>query len=124
MSVALTTPQVRDRSKTVTRRLGWYMLRVGDRLTLCPKVRGRKPGEGLERITTVVVTAVRCEPLNAITPADVVAEGFPQMSPEEFVRFFCASHRGCRPGTVVTRIQWRYTDLPGPVGASGEGGGA
>lgn len=108
MSVALTTPQVRDRTKTVTRRLGWHMLREGDQLILCPKVRGRKAGEPLERITTVTVTSIRREPLNAITPADVIAEGFPRMTPEQFVSFFIASHRGCSPGTVVTRIEWTY----------------
>ena len=123
MSVALTTPQVRDRTKTVARRLGWHMLRPGDRLTLCPKVRGRRPGEPLERITTVVVTAIRREPLNTITPADVIAEGFPRITPGEFIRLFCASHRGCRPETTVTRIQWRYEDEPRPVTAN-PGGGA
>lgn len=108
MAVALTTSQVRDRSKTVTRRLGWRFLKPGDRLTLCAKVRGRKPGEPLDRIVTVTVTSVRREALDAITAADVTAEGFPQMTPAEFIAFFCATHRGCAPGTEVTRIQWRY----------------
>ncbi len=44
MSVALTTDQVRSRQKTVTRRAGWTMLRAGDQLTVCPKVRGRRAG--------------------------------------------------------------------------------
>lgn len=77
MSVALTTDAVRRRQKTVTRRAGWQMLRSGDQLTLCPKVRGRRRGEPLDRIVTVDVISVRREPLNAITPADVTAEGFP-----------------------------------------------
>jgi hypothetical protein len=110
MAVSLTEAQARDRSKTVTRRTGWRMLRPGDQLTLCPKVMGRRHGEPLDRITTVEVTDVRREPLNAITPADVTAEGFPRMTPAEFVRFFCAAHRGCVPGSEVTRIQWRYLD--------------
>jgi hypothetical protein len=84
------------------------MLRVGDQLTLCRKVMGRRRGEPLVRIAAVEVTAVRRERLGAITPADVTAEGFPQMTPAEFVSFFCATHRGCAPGTEVTRIQWRY----------------
>jgi hypothetical protein len=110
MAVSLTEPQVRDRSKTVTRRVGWRMLRDGDQLTLCRKVMGRRRGEPLERIATVEVTAVRRERLNAITEADVAAEGFPQMTPAEFVSFFCGTHRGCGPGTEVTRIEWRYLD--------------
>lgn len=110
MSVALTTAQVSDRTKTVTRRLGWLMLQPGDQLTLCPKVRGRRPGEPLDRIATVEVTSVRREPLNAITANDVAAEGFPGMTPEKFVSFFTSTHRDCEPGTIVTRIEWRYTD--------------
>jgi hypothetical protein len=108
MAASLTEPQVRARTKTVTRRTGWRMLRAGDQLTLCRKVMGRRKGEPLERITDVEVTSVRRERLDAITPADVVAEGFPQMTPAEFVSFFCATHRGCHPATEVTRIQWRY----------------
>lgn len=48
MSCSETTQQVRDRTKTVTRRLGWWedkngrrLLKVGDRLTLCEQVMGR-----------------------------------------------------------------------------------
>lgn len=112
MSVSLTEGQVRDRTKTVTRRAGWLMLRVGDQLTLCRKVRGRRPGEELDRIVTVEVTAVRRERLDAITAADVAAEGFPEMTPAEFVSFFCGTHRGCGPADEVTRIEWRYLDGP------------
>jgi hypothetical protein len=108
--VSLTEDQVRQRAKTVTRRVGWRMLRPGDRLTLCRKVMGRRPGEPLERIADVEVTSVRREPLDAITATDVAAEGFPQMTPAEFVSFFCATHHGCRPGTEITRIEWCYLD--------------
>jgi hypothetical protein len=120
MSVSLTEPQVRARAKTVTRRAGWRMLRAGDRLTLCRKVMGRRPGEPLERITDVEVVAVRREPLDAITAGEVAAEGFPQMTPAEFVAFFCATHRGLQPGSEVTRIEWRYLDPPpAPPGRGG-----
>ena len=110
MSVSLTETQVRARTKTVTRRAGWLMLRPGDRLTLCRKVMGRRKGEPLERITDVEVISVRREPLNAITAADVAAEGFPEWAPARFVEFFCGSHQGCTPDTDVTRIEWRYLD--------------
>jgi hypothetical protein len=50
------------------------------RLTLCRKVMGRRRGEPLDRIADVEVLAVRREPLDAITPADVTAEGFPGMT--------------------------------------------
>jgi len=110
MAVSLTEDQVRARAKTVTRRTGWRMLRVGDQLTLCRKVMGRRRGEPLERIAMVEVVSVRREPLDAITASDVAAEGFPQWKPAEFITFFCRTHRGCGPGTEVTRIEWRYLD--------------
>jgi hypothetical protein len=110
MSVSLTEDQVRARQKTVTRRLGWRVLAVGDRVTLCRKVMGRRHGEPLVRIVDVEIVSVRREPLNIIEAGDLVAEGFPSMSSEEFIEFFCASHRGCRPDTEVTRIEWRYVE--------------
>jgi hypothetical protein len=112
MAVALTVPQVRGRSKTVTRRDGWLMLGPGDPLTLCEKARGRKNGELLVRIADVQVVSVRREPLDAITPQDVAAEGFPDMTPEEFVSFFTGTHKGCEPGTVVTRYPVGLPRLP------------
>lgn len=108
MAVSLTEAQVRTRTKTVTRRVGWRMLRVGDHLTLCRKVMGRKPGEPLERIAEVQVTHLCRERLGDITDDDVAAEGFPGDSPEGFVEFFCATHKGCTPDTEITRIEWRY----------------
>ncbi len=108
MSVALTTDQVRRHAKTVTRRIGWRMIKPGDQLTLCPKVRGRRTGEPLERIVTVEVVSVRREPLSAITQADVAAEGFPELTPAEFVEFFCTTHRGVEADSEITRIEWAY----------------
>jgi hypothetical protein len=56
MSVALTSAAVRERRKSVTRRLGWAFLKPGERLTLCEKVQGRKRRDGtvepLVRIST------------------------------------------------------------------------
>lgn len=110
MSVSLTTPAVRARQKTVTRRMGWLKLKPGQRLQLCEKVMGRKPGEPLVKICAVEVVSVRRERLDLITEEDVRREGFPGWSPGEFVSFFCRSHKGCEPGSIVTRIEWRYLD--------------
>ncbi|WP_227982703.1 hypothetical protein [Nocardia spumae] len=110
MSVALTETQVRNRTKTVTRRTGWQMLRPGDRITLCRKVQGRKPGEPLDRITDVEIVSVNRERLDAITAVDVAAEGFHNWTRAEFIEFFCNTHRGVRPDSEITRIEWRYLD--------------
>lgn len=107
MSVALTEYAVRQRTKTVTRRLGWLFLKVGDRITLCRKVMGRKPGERIERICDVEITAIRREPLRRITAEDVRREGFTGHTPMWFINMFC-EHMKCTPDTEVTRITWRY----------------
>jgi hypothetical protein len=118
MSVALTEAAVRDRTKTVTRRLGWLFLKPGDRLTLCRKAMGRFHGqsdgtlEPLVRIADVEVVSVRRERLNAIEAEDVEREGFKTgrwiVDPAAwFVAFFC-EHMRCTPDTEVTRIEWRY----------------
>lgn len=116
MSVALTEDAVRNRSKTVTRRLGWAFLKPGDRLTLCRKVMGRRRADGtvepLVRVAEVEVVSVRREPLHAITLDDVAREGFGgQLTSLGFVAFFC-EHMKCKPGVWVTRIEWRYLDTP------------
>lgn len=110
MSVAYTEAAVRERRKTVTRRLGWRFLKAGDRLTLCRKVMGRKPGEPLERIAEVEVLDVSFESLLGIydRPGDVAREGFPDWTPFDFVEFFRAHIRPIQPYEIVTRIEWRY----------------
>jgi hypothetical protein len=110
MAVSLTEAQVRDRAKTVARPPGRPVLRPGDRITLYREVPGRHPGETLDRVAAVEVVSVRREPLDAITAADLTAEGFPRMTPAEYVLHFRATHRGCTPQTEITRIAWRYLD--------------
>lgn len=114
MSVSLTEDAVVARTKTVTRRLGWRMLKPGDRVTLCRKVMGRRKGDPLVRLAEVEVIAAFREHLDSILPSDVVAEGFPGQTPDWFVTFFCNTHKGCTPNTVVTRIEWRYLDSEVP----------
>lgn len=114
ISFSLTTPQFRDRTKTVTRRIGWNSLKPGDVLMGCEKCMGRKPGEPLVRLGKIEVVDVRREPLMAMSQRlgygvrECALEGFPRMLPGEFVRFFCDSHPGCTPATEVTRIEFKY----------------
>jgi hypothetical protein len=122
MSVAFTEQAVRDRTKTVTRRKGWLFAKPGDRVTLCRKVMGRKPGEPLERICDVEIVSVRREPLCAVagpyvenadgstTWPEMVAEGFPDMHPDEFMRKYFFDVQRITAMDEVTRIEWRYLD--------------
>lgn len=116
ISFALTTPQIRNRSKTVTRRIGWRFLKPGDLLQPVEKVMGFKKGETLTPIggpiRVVDVRRERLERLEAESiagQAECRAEGFPHLSPMEFVAMFCASHR-CFPTAEVTRIEFEYVD--------------
>ena len=112
MSVAFTEQAVRDRIKTVTRRKGWTFLKPGDRLTLCRKVMGRQ-GAPLVRVAEVEVVAVSREPLYDITAEDVAREGFPGMTPMEFIQEFFIDAQGIPPHADVTRIEWRYLESEG-----------
>ena len=114
ISYSLTTRQVREQSKDVTRRQGWLHLKKGDILNACVKCMGLKKGEKPERICQVQVVSVKRESLQAMLDdrqygyKETMREGFPDMSPEQFVAFFCKSHKGCTAATVVTRIEFKY----------------
>lgn len=115
--MAMTTDAVLERRKTVTRRLGWLFLTEGDRLQLCRKVQGRRKGEPLDRLCAVEVVGVRREPLELLDRDDqpgtyarleVDREGFPDLTPVEFVTRFFIDAQGCSWSTLVTRIEWAY----------------
>lgn len=127
MSVAMTADAVIERRKTVTRRKGWWLdkngrrlLRVGDTLTLCRKVQGRKPGEPIERLAEVEVTSVTREPLRVLcslepewyvpvyAEKEMEREGFPGLPSDEFVSRYFIDAQGIDPSEDVTRIEWRY----------------
>lgn len=107
ISFALTTEQIRQRTKTVTRRLKWLHAKPGDVLNACVKCMGLKPGEKIERIGQIRVTQVTREELQICTDDDATREGFPHLSGAEFVGMFC-EHMRCTPETVVTRIEFEY----------------
>lgn len=107
ISFSLTADQVRARTKTETRRLGWRHLRVGEVLRGVKKAMGRKPGEELVTLAIVRVEQLRRERLDAITADAVQREGFPDLTPAGFVSMFC-THMKCDPSVTVTVIQFSY----------------
>jgi len=108
ISFALTTEQIRNQTKTVTRRLGWVNLPVGTLLQPVVKGMGLKKGERVETIGGPIrIIGVRREPLGRITFDECAREGFCGMGPSEFVAFFCRTHR-CAPATIITRIEFSY----------------
>lgn len=110
MSFKLTTEQVRRREKTVTRRLGRKKIAVGEFRQPIVQGQGLKKGQQVERINGPIrVVDVRYEPLDAITKADVIKEGFPKMSPFDFITMF-RQHSRCLSSDEVTRIEFEYVD--------------
>lgn len=125
LSFALTTQQMRDRTKTVTRRKGtWWstVLKPGDLVCAVEKSQGIPKG-GLVRLGVIRIVSVRVEPLVAITAHDgvgceeTVREGFPDMVALAFVQMFIR-HMGGTPGQHVTRIEFEHTDEPVPGGGA------
>jgi hypothetical protein len=116
MSFMLTTEQIRSRTKVVTRRLGWLHLKPGDRIAACRKCMGLKKGEKIERIAELRVVSVRQERLERMLDdglygmTECVNEGFPDMTVDDFVDFFCRSHKGVYPETPITRIEFEYCE--------------
>ena len=106
ISFALTKAQFLNGTKDVTRRLGWATLGPGDTLRAVEKGMGLKKGEHPVVLGVIEVVSVRRERLHEIAADDVRREGFPDMTPEEFVAMFC-KHMGCANDAVVTRIEFR-----------------
>ncbi len=107
MSFALTTEQFKARTKTVTRRFGWWFLKPGDVVRGVEKAMGLKPGEKIKPLGMIRVCSTRSEPLDAITQDDVVREGFPNWTPEQFVSML-VEHYGVSPTAKVNRIEFEY----------------
>lgn len=107
ISFFLTQQQIRDKSKTVTRRDGWKFLKIGDVLNACEKCQGIGKGNKIVKICQIKVVDVRFEPLYNITPEDVLREGFPNMTKFDFIDFYM-EHNKCQAHDIVTRIEFEY----------------
>ena len=107
MSFMLTTKQIENRTKTVTRRLNWRFLREGDIVNACEKCMGLKKGEKIRRLCQIRIKSIGIHTLWKIDEEDVIKEGFPNMTTDEFVGMFCREMK-CSPDTMVTRIEFEY----------------
>lgn len=122
MSFALTTQQFKDRTKTVTRRLGWWNIKTGELLMGVEKSQGIKKGEKIVRLGVIRVVSVRKEQLGSMIDnviyglEEIQKEGFgdirPMLPPYSWVEWFCATHKGCTPDTEENRIEFKYVDDP------------
>ena len=94
MSFFLTTDAIRERRKTVTRRLGWSFLKPGDIVNACVKCQGLRKGEKVERICQIRILSNRHEQLRRITLEDVRRECVDGVDTVvDFIVMFC-DHNG------------------------------
>ena len=107
ISFMLTTEQIKNKSKTVTRRLGWWFLKPGDILNACEKCQGLKKDEKIKKLCQIRVVSAALEELHHITHAECFREGFPDMYPSEFIRMFRREMK-CGQNTIVNRIESEY----------------
>lgn len=118
MSFMLTTDQLRQQTKTVTRRLGWRDLQPGDLIQPVVKCQGLKKGQRVEkiggpiRIVSVQSDRLRwlCDPPETWAQQEMAAEGFPGMSGQDFAAMFIRSHKGATLDSNITRIEFEYTE--------------
>ena len=116
MAFSLTTPQILDQSKTVTRRIGWRFLKPGDMVMAVEQARGLKKGEPVHHLAVLRIVDVRVEPLARLLSEPLYAEdelpreGFPCWSRDDFVAMFCKTHGLKTPDADVTRIEFEYAE--------------
>lgn len=110
MSFAKTIAQMQNGTKTETRRLKWDFIKEGDLITAVNKTMGFKKGEKPIRVANIRVTRTWRERLDKITQAGCDAEGFPDLSPTEFVWMFCRLNQ-CNPNIEIRVIQFEHRVL-------------
>lgn len=106
MSFFMTTQQFIDGTKDVTRRFGWWNLKVGERVRAVKKAMGLKKGERMEALGIIEIVSTRREPLQHITRDDCRREGFPDFEPQQFIEFL-SQHYGVHPASVINRIEFK-----------------
>lgn len=119
-SFALTQEPILNQTKTVTRRMRWLHAKPGMEVQPVLKGMGLKPGESITKLGCPIrYTNIRRERLDRMLTdedygqAEVIAEGFPHLTPAEFVAMFCKTHKGCTPSEIITRQEFIYT-VPHP----------
>lgn len=106
MSFSKTIEQMKNRTKTVTRRDGWLHAKPGMVITAIEKGMGLKPGERQVVLHDIEVVDVRRERLVDITPEEVEREGFPGWTVADFLGLYGKKP----PDHVVTRIEFKHLE--------------
>lgn len=112
MSFMLTTEQMYNKTKTVTRRLGWKFLKAGDVIQAVEKCQGLKKGEKIKKICEIRILDNRQESLSKMDlmfygMEETIKEGFTNMTPAEFQEMFC-DHNKCSKQDLINRIEFEF----------------
>ncbi|MDD5349263.1 MAG: hypothetical protein PHQ12_03535 [Chthoniobacteraceae bacterium] len=115
ISFSITTRQIRERIKFVTRREKWENLKPGTLLQACEKCMGLSRGSHVVKLAVIRVVDVRREPLRRMTDevaygmAEAKLEGFPSLTGLGFT-LMLRQALGKKTPETVTRIQFEYVD--------------
>jgi len=114
LSFFMTPEQFKNRTKTVTRRFGWWNAMPGQIFKGVEKSQGLKKGEGVNYLGEIRIKSVTQERADAIihyadSLMELAREGFPDMPPQEFVTMLCKANRKVVSDTV-NRIEFEYVD--------------
>ncbi len=102
----------------------------GEILQGIERAQGIKKGEHVVKLDQIVILEVTREPLDDIirspvrgvpeiirwkliaTPilTEMVLEGFPELTPVQFVELFCRINKKCTPRTEITRVLFDYVN--------------
>ena len=107
MSFMLTIEQIRNQTKTVTRRLGSWFLKPGDIVNACEKCQGLKKGEKITKICQIRILHSRKVLLCNMEPLDYIKEGFPELDNDGFIKMFMKEMK-CERTVFVNRIEFEY----------------
>ncbi len=112
MSFALTTKQVRNKTKDVTRRFGWWFLEPGDLVQPVAKSMGLKKGQKIKKIGDPIrILSSLADPLGAVTLEECAREGFPELTPFGFLDMLRRHYKKkLLRSELCNRIEFEYTE--------------
>jgi len=113
MSFYLTIPQIKNRTKTVTRRLGWGFLIPGVEVNAVEKTTGLKKGEKIVHLDKIRILSAEKSPMFKINHEECVKEGFPDLNSYELINLLRKQYNMLKKRSMrdsLNRIEFEYID--------------
>lgn len=117
MAFSMTTQQVRDQEKDITRRYGWHHLTPGMVVMAIEKGQGLKKGEKVKYLGPIKIISVAFEELQEIERnpkrgerTECEREGFPHLTASQFVAMFLIGNPKATPTSTLARIEFAYIE--------------